>query len=162
MAIIIFVGFFIMLLGAFIETIAAGISDTFNRGKEAHPPYSRLEWNSNSFLDLQRLAHEALGLGTWSRSKTGVPITAAGEMLGALDITGQPGLPVLKRPTREIELKDKEGTSDHHQIELESLITDTRSLLIHPAGEIIDTGISLQGPYTDDGISSSTLRRQAY
>jgi hypothetical protein len=49
--------------------------------------YSRAEWNATSTLQLQRLAHEALGATTWSRTNEAVPITKNGEKLGVLDIS---------------------------------------------------------------------------
>ncbi|KAJ4347186.1 uncharacterized protein N0V89_011125 [Didymosphaeria variabile] len=69
MAIIVFVGLFLMVLAAFIEAIATTIANKLNRDKQNHPSYSRLEWDSNAYLDLQRLAHQALGIGTWSRMR---------------------------------------------------------------------------------------------
>ncbi|KAK7179517.1 hypothetical protein DPSP01_011952 [Paraphaeosphaeria sporulosa] len=115
MSIIIFVGVFLMVVGAFIENIATTIGNTFSRDKQHNPPYSRLEWESNSFLDLQRLAHQALGVGNWTRSRTGIPITAPGEQLGVLDSAGQSKLPILKRPRIKEELQDLVSRSGHQR-----------------------------------------------
>lgn len=38
-------------------------------------------------LQLQRLAHEELGLGTWTGCDKDVPVTARFERLGVLDVT---------------------------------------------------------------------------
>ena len=59
---------------------------------------------SNSVLELQRQAHEALGLGTWSLSKIGTRVTKSGGQLGVLDITN-PKHPVLRHPIIESELR---------------------------------------------------------
>ncbi|KAF4545509.1 Fumonisin biosynthetic transcription factor [Lasiodiplodia theobromae] len=49
-------------------------------------PYARLEWASNETLQLQRLAHEELGVGSWRRCLEAVPTTGRGEMLAVLDV----------------------------------------------------------------------------
>lgn len=58
--------------------------------------YAHLEWMSNSTLQLQRLAHEELGLGTWSDGIKEIPTTQPGEVIGCLDITDSQH-PVLRR-----------------------------------------------------------------
>jgi hypothetical protein len=60
--------------------------------------YEQLEWRSNSFLQLQRLAHEALGFGTWSRADDHVPTTEPMELLGQLNVSN-PKHPVLMSPS---------------------------------------------------------------
>ncbi|KAF1970989.1 hypothetical protein BU23DRAFT_419954, partial [Bimuria novae-zelandiae CBS 107.79] len=57
-----------------------------NRDKRA-TQYAVLEWISNSPFHLQRLAHEAQGLGTWSRTVDIEPVTEPDELLGVLDIS---------------------------------------------------------------------------
>lgn len=56
------------------------------RGRGRETEYSKLEWSSNETLQLQRLAHEAAGTGTWSRGTGLVPITRHGDVLAVLDI----------------------------------------------------------------------------
>lgn len=51
--------------------------------------YSRLEWKANSTLQLHRLAHEAVGSGTWTRATKDVPITNPGNILSGLDVEDQ-------------------------------------------------------------------------
>lgn len=46
--------------------------------------YKRLEWNSNCVIQLQHLAHESAGCGTWS-SCDDTPVTQPGERLAVLD-----------------------------------------------------------------------------
>lgn len=50
--------------------------------------YARLEWCTNETLQLQRLAHEELDVGTWSHALDAVPRTAKGEVLAVLDLEG--------------------------------------------------------------------------
>jgi hypothetical protein len=42
----------------------------------------RLEWTQNGFLQLQRLAYQRGGMGTWSREEESVPLTQKNEKLG--------------------------------------------------------------------------------
>lgn len=48
--------------------------------------FARLEWAVNGTLQLQRLAHESLGYGTWSHCDEEIPLTGDGEHLGTLDL----------------------------------------------------------------------------
>lgn len=59
-----------------------------------------LEWTTNATLQLQRLAHEELGFGTWSKGTGEVPTTAPDNFLGCLDIS-KPKHPVLSSPHKE-------------------------------------------------------------
>src|SRR6186713_2430854 len=58
-------------------------------------PYGRLEWCINSTLQLQRVAHEGLGYGTWSSKTATNPTTMPGEELAVLD-TKDPKHPMLR------------------------------------------------------------------
>lgn len=74
--------------------------------------YQRLDWAMNDTLQLQRLAHEELGCGTWIGEE--FPITAFGEKLAVLDVS-VPGHPKLVNPTAVIstdDAKDANDTSD--------------------------------------------------
>lgn len=55
--------------------------------KKGYRQYAHLEWTTNTVLQLQRLAHEELGLGTWSGCADTVPTTKATEVMASLDIT---------------------------------------------------------------------------
>ncbi|KAI1264348.1 hypothetical protein F5Y18DRAFT_417705 [Xylariaceae sp. FL1019] len=58
--------------------------------------YHYSEWNTNGTLQLQRLAHEGMGLGSWSGCTRTVPMTRPNELLGSLDI-GNLEHPVLDK-----------------------------------------------------------------
>lgn len=60
--------------------------------------YKYLEWTSHSVLQLQRQAHETLGLGTWEKCIEKVPICRPEEVMGTLDITDG-SHPFLRRPS---------------------------------------------------------------
>lgn len=117
MAIIILAGLYLMTLAAFIETITAFAVRLFARHKSKAHRYSRLEWDNNSVLHLQRLAHEGQGLGTWSVGASGVPITASGEQLGMLYTTNSE-LPVLRRPDTKTDPQDIDTRRDDDLAEL--------------------------------------------
>ncbi|KAI8947772.1 hypothetical protein F4801DRAFT_605164 [Xylaria longipes] len=63
--------------------------------KKGYKKYQHLEWTTNATLQLQRLAHEEVGFGTWSSCTETVPNTKANELLGSLDITN-PKHPILQ------------------------------------------------------------------
>lgn len=58
-----------------------------------------IEWFSNDVLQLQRMVHEELGLGTWNdcTGPRAIPITEKGELLGLLD-RGNPTHPIYVKP----------------------------------------------------------------
>ncbi len=62
--------------------------------KDRHS-YAKIEWSVNETLQLQRLAQERSGMGTWSRGTESVPVTARGDLLAALDLTN-PTHPILR------------------------------------------------------------------
>lgn len=57
------------------------------------------EWSSNDTLQLQRIAHEELGLGDWEGcvGSRAVPVTSKGQLLGVLDCK-DPTHPRLMKP----------------------------------------------------------------
>ncbi|KAI1735540.1 hypothetical protein F4680DRAFT_461651 [Xylaria scruposa] len=63
-------GLLIILLSIFIEPVARFVQ---TRGKLS--PYSRLGWNTNGVFQLQRLAHEELGIGEWTAADKTIPET---------------------------------------------------------------------------------------
>jgi hypothetical protein len=53
---------------------------------ETHPLHSVIEWNQTGTLQLQRLAHEEAGFGTWSKCDGDVPVTESGQLIAGLDL----------------------------------------------------------------------------
>lgn len=107
--------------------------------------YARLEWTSNEALQLQRMAHEELGLGTWRRCVDAVPVTNRGDRLGVLDISDRDH-PTLKAPPLAFDELLAEprgaGTGDEGKSTERSDSTDTepKSTPViqqreHPSGE---------------------------
>ncbi|KAB2568801.1 hypothetical protein DBV05_g12525, partial [Lasiodiplodia theobromae] len=65
--------------------------------------YARLEWTTNETLQLQRLAHEELGVGEWKGCVDDVPVTVDGrQRLAVLDVSDLRH-PRLKRPAKGYE-----------------------------------------------------------
>ncbi|KAL1641072.1 hypothetical protein SLS58_006344 [Diplodia intermedia] len=48
--------------------------------------HSRMEWGAKESLQLQRLAHESVGAGTWARCDEMVPVTSRSDRLATLDL----------------------------------------------------------------------------
>ncbi|KAL9108187.1 MAG: hypothetical protein Q9227_007042 [Pyrenula ochraceoflavens] len=67
--------------------------------------YRRLEWISNGTLQLQRMAHEELGAGSWVGAADDLPTTFNDECLATLDVT-DPNHPKL---IYGLSGKDEEG-----------------------------------------------------
>lgn len=82
--IIICVGGFLILVGMGIGWIVHGYERFKLRGGKS---YASIEWQTGSALQMQRLAHEALGLGAWTRTDGDIPVTEGGDMLGVLDVS---------------------------------------------------------------------------
>lgn len=167
-SIILFVGLFFMLLAGFIETIATSIGNRFDPDKQHNPPYSRLEWDCNSYFDLQRLAHQALGVGTWSRSRTGIPVTALGEQLGVVGTGRKSTLPVLRRPKSENELQDVTGRSNHKRYSSGDYILGTGypESVHSPYDHLAHKGSKINNPMQDSDstsiVPSRYFRRPGY
>ena len=89
-----------------IETIIACLH---RQGKFKDYPY--YEWVSNSTFQLQCLAHQGAGAGTWSGGTDEIPFTVDEEKLGLLDFSDRK-LPIL-RPVRKEGLKTQVMTSEN-------------------------------------------------
>ncbi|KAI9683248.1 MAG: hypothetical protein M1822_006113 [Bathelium mastoideum] len=78
--------------------------------------YALTEWSTNETLQLQSLAHEGFGAGTWIRKIGCVPTTVPKELLATLDLS-DPMHPLLKAAPRsweesaEAESEGKKGAS---------------------------------------------------
>jgi hypothetical protein len=85
--IIISFGAVIILIGAFIEEIFNVIVKIPSLAQNRRLRYARIEWHSTTTMQLQRLAHEGVGSGTWSGADGSIPVTRGGEFLAPLDIS---------------------------------------------------------------------------
>jgi hypothetical protein len=95
-------GGLIIIASYTIEPLAGWVDEWLGNGR-----YKRLEWATNDTLQLQRLAHEELGCGTWVGED--FPLTPAGERLAVLDIS-DPSHPKLVNPAL-IDMKSQESSN---------------------------------------------------
>ncbi|KAF2140483.1 uncharacterized protein K452DRAFT_309634 [Aplosporella prunicola CBS 121167] len=83
-----------LALGLLINALSLGIEPLLRvlqarqrcAGRPAQGLYRRLEWAANETLQLQRLAHEELGAGSWCRGDECPPVTRRGDRLALLDV----------------------------------------------------------------------------
>ncbi|KAI3317212.1 hypothetical protein HD806DRAFT_541470 [Xylariaceae sp. AK1471] len=88
------------ILLAVISYSLEPVSKWFHK-QRAYGQYKHLEWTTNATLQLQRLAHEGIRQGTWSKGTDTTPTTEKDELLGLLDISNLE-YPVL-RPLEKTE-----------------------------------------------------------
>jgi hypothetical protein len=82
------IGLLIIPTATYLEELVSWVSHrTPSLRTNRRFQYAFGEWQAYSTLQLQRLAHESLGLGTWSRTDESVPVTEIGDKLGVLDVT---------------------------------------------------------------------------
>lgn len=89
------VGGLIMLISLYLPLVTARIQRNRN-------PYASLEWISNDTLQLQRLAHEAVGAGEWTNACDDYPLARKHDLLAVLDITKRKH-PVLRAESETVE-----------------------------------------------------------
>lgn len=92
-------GIILVLGGAIIVTnLVLDVVVGFIQHRVLHRgEYRRLQWILDDTLQLQRLAYEEAGMGTWSGTTSAVPTTLPGELLGGFDDTVDPNHPRLPR-----------------------------------------------------------------
>jgi hypothetical protein len=96
-----------MLLSVFLENVIS-FAHTFSKVRSSQKlAYGYAEWLAGSTLQLQRQAHESLGLGTWSRTDETIPVTEPRETLGVLN-TENPKYARLVRARAELSVLDEE------------------------------------------------------
>ncbi|KAI9779283.1 MAG: hypothetical protein M1816_003623 [Peltula sp. TS41687] len=111
LVILLSVGGLIIIISFFLEFLVEWIQRRKNLGI-----YQRLEWVTNDTLQLQRLAHEELGFGTWSRTAEDHPVTAPGEQLATLDIS-DPNHPKLASLAAKSEASSQEESGNNGSTE---------------------------------------------
>ena len=76
-AIILIFGTSLILLNFVLDTVVGSVQRKLGRGD-----HKRLQWVIDEKLQLQRLAYEEAGQGTWTGGANGVPITRMGDRIG--------------------------------------------------------------------------------
>ncbi|KAJ8112330.1 hypothetical protein OPT61_g5274 [Boeremia exigua] len=95
------IGGFFMFAAALLEPILAALFRLSWLRRNRRMRYAYAEWQAGSTLQIQRLAHESTGAGSWSNTTGTVPVTRAEEKLATLD-TSDPSHPRLARPSVEL------------------------------------------------------------
>jgi hypothetical protein len=86
-------------------------------------------------FQLQRLAHEELGFGTWSRTDEFIPVTRKGEQLGIFDLSDLAHWRLAAEPKGKSEstLHLREGLDSNSQNNQQSLELETAATLVEKA-----------------------------
>ena len=77
----------IFVVGGLIIVTSFALPIIVRRIRQRQNSYNSLEWIVNDTLQLQRLAHEAVGAGIWQDTDGDIPTTAQCELLAELDVT---------------------------------------------------------------------------
>ncbi|KAJ8112333.1 hypothetical protein OPT61_g5273 [Boeremia exigua] len=85
-SIILIIGGIIQLLAFLLENILALLFKFRKFRNDEGFNYAYAEWQAGSTLQLQRLAYEGIGAGTWTGATDMVPLTDPGDILAILDI----------------------------------------------------------------------------
>ena len=103
------IGGLIMLIAACLPSVTARL--------QRKKPFADIEWVTNDTLQLQRLAHEAVGAGQWQGARDDYPRTRRGDLLAVIDISNKEH-PVLRAPAAVEMVKEverAEGFQDEKQ-----------------------------------------------
>ncbi|KUI59498.1 hypothetical protein VP1G_06720 [Cytospora mali] len=113
-AFIFIVGGLVIIFSYALEPIMSCLQRRYGKFRR----YNLLEWAANDVLQLQRLAYEEAGMGTWRGSEKSVPVTESGETLGPLDLSN-PKHPRLRSSTTGL----SEVTRDDNNGRVKTLVT---------------------------------------
>ncbi|KAF2014548.1 hypothetical protein BU24DRAFT_482050 [Aaosphaeria arxii CBS 175.79] len=102
----------LLIIGTSLIVVDIGLEPALNAWQEfrakslthqsvSRSTHSRLEWRAMSFLQLQRMAHQGIGSGTWFKTTSENPVTLPYQELGMLDIRDQK-IPRLRTMTEEL------------------------------------------------------------
>ncbi|KAF2134171.1 hypothetical protein P153DRAFT_381353 [Dothidotthia symphoricarpi CBS 119687] len=112
----------IVSIGGFIMILSALLPWATRRILGHRRPFTSLEWIANDTLQLQRLAHEALGAGDWEGACDDYPRTRKGDLLATLNIKNQKH-PVLESPHKVVMLEEEEEEDSTIDTVQESLLS---------------------------------------
>jgi hypothetical protein len=101
----------IFSIGGLIMLISAFLPCATERMRRGNKPFASLEWITNDTLQLQRLAHEAVGAGDWEGACDDYPRTPKGDLLAVLDTTNTKH-PVLRAAQEVGLMKEEEGSME--------------------------------------------------
>lgn len=139
----------ILALGSLITCVNLGLHRivSYVQLEKDLRDYRRLAWKSNGLLQVQRLAHEEAGFGTWEGCAKTVPVTARGEELALLNVHDPTHPVLLKRPVSPNQLirlsHDTTHTSCPQKINATDPIAITPDTEPKSAVEIQEEGVCL-------------------
>ncbi|KAI0536531.1 hypothetical protein GGR58DRAFT_503168 [Xylaria digitata] len=141
--------FFTLTVGLLLILVSYLLEPMFEslHKRKGYKQYAYLEWVAGATLQLQRLAHEEIGFGTWSEGTETIPMAKEGELLGSLDIT-DPRHPILRRPMNSISFAD-EGSAET----LDTAIGDGpehMDTLLQPPNYASDMEQEIHGNFQED------------
>ncbi|KAI1738157.1 hypothetical protein F4680DRAFT_467639 [Xylaria scruposa] len=120
LSIIFFSGIILLIVSYSLEACI-----TWAKKRWAKDPYSQYEWRLNGLLQLQRLAHEEIGIEPWSRCDETVPDIRDGLHLAVVDSSDNTH-PTLRRPMPEDYPSQAKGnTSNSNEAASHNDTTDT-------------------------------------
>ncbi|KAI0439641.1 hypothetical protein F4803DRAFT_530345 [Xylaria telfairii] len=108
-------GSLIVVASLALEPLLAALHDRWGYQQHAY-----LEWVSQETFQLQRLAHEELGLGTWSGATSAIPTVELGDKLAGLDVT-DPKHPRLRVAGPKVESDSDTANSGSDNVNTDSL-----------------------------------------
>ena len=148
--IILFLGVIITLLESALESIIVWLE------KRGMIKTSSTEWFGNGTLQLQRMAHEELGLGDWSgcTGPSVIPVTEKGQLLGVYNLrdANHPKLVTHLAPSDELDTDKKPGKASLQGARTEGLLTETEQ----------DYTDDLESSIQNDSPSSSTQQEDNF
>jgi hypothetical protein len=97
----------IFSIGGLVMLVSALLPCAIERIRRGKKPFASLEWITNDTLQLQRLAHEAVGAGDWKGACDDYPRTQKDDLLAVLDITNRKH-PVLRMLQEADMMKEQE------------------------------------------------------
>lgn len=128
-------GTLIILLSLTIEHILR-----FTQRWHGYGIFQRLEWISTETLQIQCMAQEELGFGSWERGTDGgIPVTKRGEQLAMLDVDN-PKHPRLTRQSGSEEVKMDNKGNGEAEGSLASVGKENESLVPSPSDTVYGTG----------------------
>ncbi|KAH7093216.1 hypothetical protein FB567DRAFT_575963 [Paraphoma chrysanthemicola] len=119
-----------MLMVLYLEEIFDMTLEYTSLGKNARLRRGHAEWKAGSTLQLQRIAHENLGFGTWKRTDEAVPVTDRGDTLGTFNIDDEKhallvNLSMERRShMRDVSVGSGGNLGQENGIEAEGIITE--------------------------------------
>ncbi|EUC36514.1 hypothetical protein COCCADRAFT_2352 [Bipolaris zeicola 26-R-13] len=143
----------IFSIGGLIVLISAILPSATAHLQKKRNPFANLEWVSNDTLQLQRLAHEAVGAGEWKGACDDYPRTRKNDLLAVLDVADRKH-PVLRVAPRAADTMETVVEEQHYGVQKEDDSMRTRTYDSAQTSllnvEIPRTSLQLSRRFTDD------------